>query len=117
MADTTQLERTVLQACREDHVGLWELVRIVERGALGGNLMRETIGLLRRLLSEGAIRAGEPAPDGRSFLPWESDLEETLSRIEFEWRRLRRRPTLGEIVWFEATPKTSPGPPSSRKGD
>ena len=113
MSNTTDLEKTVLHACREDHVGLWELVRIVERGTPGSDLVRATMDLLRKLLSEGTIRAGEPARDGRSFLPWESDLEETLSRIEFEWRRLRRMPTLGEIVWFEEAPEASPEQHSS----
>ncbi len=112
MAKRTDLEKMVLQACREDYVGLWELVRIVERELPGVDLVTSTMNLIRKLLSEGLIRAGEPTSDGRGFLAWEGGVEETLSRIEFEWRRLRRKPTLGEVVWFEE----APGVPAEANG-
>lgn len=105
----TAIEETLLQACREDYVGLWEFIRIVQEHSPGGNVDARAMVLIRKLLSDGQIRAVEPAPDGRTFRPWNSGVEETLSRIQFEWRKLRRRPTLGEIVWFEI----ASGPPDS----
>lgn len=109
MAKKATLKEIVLDACREDYVGLWELVNIVEREFPRADLVTFTMGFLRNLLSEGLIRAGEPTRDGKDFVAWGSNLEETLSRIEFEWRRLRRKPTLGEIVWFEEAPREGAG--------
>jgi hypothetical protein len=98
------LEKRILEACREDHVGLWEFIRIVSRQVEPQRVRQVTLGLIGKLLEEGRIRAGEPTRDGRAFVPWNLSPGESVSRIEFEWRKLRRDPHLGEIVWFEEAP-------------
>jgi hypothetical protein len=96
------IETLILEECRVDDVGLWEVVSIV-RSKLGpDNSMKQTLRILRKLLDQGSIVAGFPTPDGRAFQSWDLGPEETISRIEFEWRRLGRTPTLGEIAWFTA---------------
>lgn len=98
--DSTRVEQLILQECQVDDVGLWEIVDIVETAMPGYDVMATTMNVLRRLLSAGSIRAGAPTQDGKAFIPWDGDTDAILSRIEFEWRRLRRSPSIGEIVWF-----------------
>jgi hypothetical protein len=88
---------------RDDHVGLWQLVRAV-REDLGlrdpVEVRAATLDLVRVLLAEHGIEAGFPAPDGRGFLPWSSRPDETIDRIARGWDALGRDPNIGEIVWF-----------------
>lgn len=56
-----------------------------------------------RLLLNGLVLAGD-------FRDWEfvartESPETTLRRIEADWTALGREPTIGEVVWFVATPK------------
>ena len=98
---------SLVEECREVHVGLWRIVKAV-RLDLGFTAPEEVraaaLGLVRTLLCERGIRAGFPAADGRNFLPWELAADQALSRIDEEWRALGRDPNIGEIAWF-----TSPG--------
>ena len=98
----SEIDRLIVEECRVDDVGLWEVVSVVQTRLGGENPMKPTLRIIGRLLTQGAIVAGFPARDGKTFDPWHLGPEETLSRIEFEWRRLGRKPTLGEIVWFTA---------------
>jgi hypothetical protein len=63
------------------------------------DIRRESLAALRPLLTSGAIRAATPLPDGE-FELWEGSTDEQLSRIDLEWRRLGRQPTIGDIVWL-----------------
>jgi hypothetical protein len=95
---------------REDHVGLWEIVRAV-REDLGvsdtAEVRQVTLDLIGGLLRRYGMEAGRPAPDWRNFLPWGLSPEETIRRIEAEWLALGRDPSLWEIVWFN-NPDTPP---------
>jgi hypothetical protein len=98
---------SLVEECREDHVGLWRIVKAVrlDLGLTGPEEVRAAaLGLVRTLLRERGMWAGFPAPDGRNFLPWKLPADRALSRIEEEWLALGRDPNIGEIAWF-----TSPG--------
>jgi hypothetical protein len=93
----------LLEECRVDHVGLWELVDAaqVDLGASDANETRvATLALARRLLHEPGIQVGHPAPGGRDFVPWNLPPEEALKRIEREWSALGHEPNIGEVAWF-----------------
>jgi hypothetical protein len=93
----------LLDECREDYVGLWQLVNAsqLDMGAAGPDETRQrTLDLVRRLLSEPGIVVGHPAPDGRHFVPWNLKPDDAFDRIEREWSALGRNPDIGEIAWF-----------------
>lgn len=64
----------------------------------------ETLGIVSDLLEAGLIRPGFPTRDG-GFEPWALSAEAALARIVRGWNELDHEPTLGDIVWFEATEK------------
>jgi hypothetical protein len=97
-----ELKRTIVAACEEDHVGLWEIVRIVERHDPNCDLphIREaTLALLEQLLSAGEIEAGLPAKTGRDFEAWKLPAASIVEKLHREWQP-DNRPTIGEIAWF-----------------
>lgn len=63
-----------------------------------------TMAVLYRLLEEGLLRAGTPTAAG-GFDAWGLDSHSAVGRILAGWRYLGRAPTLGELVWFDATEK------------
>jgi hypothetical protein len=89
---------------REDHVGLWQIVRAV-REDLGvsdaDEVRRVTLELVGALLRERGMIAGRPSLDWRGFIPWQLAPEAAVRRIEEEWLALGRDPNLWEIVWFD----------------
>ncbi len=93
----------LLEECRVDHVGLWELISAAYHD-LGltspGAIRAATMRLARSLLVDRGVRAGFPSRDGRGFLPWNLQPDEALRRIDEEWDALGREPTIGDIVWF-----------------
>jgi hypothetical protein len=50
------------------------------------------------------MQVGQPAPDGRHFVPWDLPPDQAVKRIEQEWAVLGREPTIGEIAWFTSMP-------------
>jgi hypothetical protein len=102
MIDKENLERKTLAACEEDHVGLWEIVRIVERQAPEADAAQRrsiALDLLQNLLSAGKIEAGVPSMDGQRFEAWTVPVPAIMAMLKKEWTP-DRRPTIGEIVWF-----------------
>src|SRR5215213_8848177 len=98
---------SLIDECRDDHVGLWEVVSAV-RHDLGCDDPAEarglTLRLVRQLLQERGMRVGHPAPDGRHFVPWGVPASEAMDRIEREWSALGRDPNIGEVAWFTTEP-------------
>jgi hypothetical protein len=96
----------LVEACDEDWVGLYEVVRIV-RGEVGTASAEQvrlvTVPLLRALLEEHEVVAGFPHYTGVRFLPWEVPSKEALDRIDFEWSALGRDPVISEVAWFSST--------------
>jgi hypothetical protein len=105
------LERFVEEG-RDDHVGLWQIVRAVREDLKVHeecDVRRTTLALVGQLLGRYGMSAGVPAADGRGFLPWTLSADESLQRIETEWLALGRDPDLWEVVWFD-----TPGIKSAR---
>jgi hypothetical protein len=96
------LKRAIVATCEEDHVGLWEIVRIVERHNPESDLphVREiALTLLEELLNSGQLEAGNPAKDGRQFDAWKVPAASIVEKLRKEWQP-GQRPTIGEIAWF-----------------
>jgi hypothetical protein len=98
---------SLIEECHEDHVGLWRIVNAV-RFDLGSTNPLDTraltLRLVRSLLQEHGIQVGQPAPDGRHFIPWDLPTDQALNRIEKEWSALGREPDIGEVAWFTSAP-------------
>ena len=101
---TADVLESLLDECRVDHVGLWEVVDAA-RFELGASTPAETqasaIELVRGLLDRG-MHVGFPAPDGKGFVPWTVSADAAVRRIEQEWSALGREPNIGELAWFTA---------------
>jgi hypothetical protein len=94
---------SLAEECREDHVGLWEIVNAVrfDLGATDPSETRAlTLRLVQRLLRERGMQVGHPTPDGRHFVSWGLPPDQAVSRIEQEWSALGREPDIGEVAWF-----------------
>jgi hypothetical protein len=106
MPATDSLKQDILNECKEDHVGLWSIIRDVEEffptkdeAAVRAHVLR----LLCDLLLAKKIKAGFPTREGR-FRALRLAPEKILDRIEAAWP-LGRRPTIGEGPWFTRTKK------------
>jgi hypothetical protein len=100
----TDVLESLVEECRVDHVGLWEIVNAA-RHDLGASSPAEvqttTVQLVRSLLDRG-MHVGYPAPDGKGFVLWGLPAEGAVRRIEQEWSALGRDPNIGEVAWFTA---------------
>jgi hypothetical protein len=94
---------SLVEECREDHVGLWRIVNAV-RFDLGSRNPSETrdltLRLVRSLLDNPGMQVGHPTPDGRHFVVWGVSRDQAVNRIEREWTALGRDPNIGEVAWF-----------------
>jgi hypothetical protein len=103
MLPQPQLLEDLVAECRQDHVGLWEIVNAV-RDELEpcdeAELKRRTQELLGQLLTERGMRVGQPAGDGRGFVAWNASRDEAVRRIMSEWAALGKDPDIGDIAWF-----------------
>lgn len=106
MIELGELERQVLVAGRDDHIGLWWVLgEISDRlpSADSAALREMTLSVIGDLLRRGLVKAGFPTREGRGFDAWSTTAEEIISRIDSEWRALGRAPNIGEIVWLTTT--------------
>ena len=89
----------ILAECYEDYVGLWRVIRAVQR-VIGDNAdaTEPTLLLIRRLLNTEEIVAGQF--NYQEWQEWKMPIEETMRRIESEWKALDHEPNISEIVWF-----------------
>ncbi|MCG8585793.1 MAG: hypothetical protein MI757_13890 [Pirellulales bacterium] len=97
----------VSSECKEDHVGLWSVIREVQDdfGDVPPSKVKEiTLYLVYAMLQTVGIRAGVPASNGRNFSSWTMTPDEAVKRISEEWDHLGRLPSGGEIVWFTSLP-------------
>jgi hypothetical protein len=101
---TTDVVESLVEECRVDHVGLWEVINAA-RYDLGASTPAETqataLQLVRSLLDRG-MYIGFPAADGKGFVPWDVSADGAVRRIEQEWSALGREPNIGEVAWFTA---------------
>jgi hypothetical protein len=107
MSELLEPHRLILQLCMEEQVGLWFVIPHIDdfyRGDDRASIKSRTSMVLEALMKDGLIRAGAPTKDGRGFVPWELSTDGAITRIEKEWSALGREPSIGDIVWFAATP-------------
>lgn len=96
----------VVEESRSDTVGLWSVVWEVKQRlpSLSPNeVMTAVLQVIEAALEDAGLVAGEFVPTDEEtveFVPWGLSQEETLARVEREWRRLGREPALGDVVWF-----------------
>ncbi len=102
-----KLKRELLTELQDDYVGLWEVTRLVG-DALGTSdaavIQDITERVLFDMLMAGLIRPGLAKDDG-SFEPWSLEPERAALRITKELREVGGTPRLGEIAWFDLTPR------------
>ena len=101
------LRQELLEDLTDDYVGIWDIARRVERkwSIEDGSEVRATaMTLLSDLIEDGLIVPGLARNDG-GFDVWELGPEEAVDGIRREWRELGRLPSLGDIAWFDITPK------------
>lgn len=106
MIKLTDIHELILALCVQDHVGLWFTLGEVEnelRISEPVEVRKRTLEILHDLLKAGLIQAGFPTPDGRGFDPWILSADETIKRINREWKELGREPSIADIVWFTTT--------------
>lgn len=87
----------------DDFVGLWEIIRLARDGsdAMADEAVRAlTLRIVRDLLQDETVYAGDTALDFRTLAPWNLSVDETLERINKAWDSLGREPNVWEIVTF-----------------
>jgi len=102
---TDRLKQSLLEELREDHVGLWSIVRDVRYAlpkATDREIKDQVVSLIDKLLSTSLVKAGFPMSDGIGFKPWRLPRHRIVQRIKTEWDRLGRDPDIGEVAWFSA---------------
>ena len=60
-----------------------------------------SVALIRRLLEDGLVRAGDVTDSG--FEPWDLPVDAAMERVEREWNALGALPNLGEVCWLDNT--------------
>jgi len=99
-------ESLLKEAC-EDHIGLWKFiwqVREVKKEKDPDQRREKSMSLVKALLEEGFLYAGDGKGNWKP-IPWNSSVEDTISRIELEWDALDHEPNIGDIAHFSATHK------------
>ena len=100
------LKESLLEECREDHIGLWSVVRDVRHAlpnATDQTVKATVMSLVESLLATSPVKVGFPKHDGIGFEPWRLPCNRIIKRIRAEWDALGRDPGIGEIVWLSAT--------------
>lgn len=106
--EAERLRREILAELADDYVGLWEVAWMVatELGSEDAAAVREnTMRLVEGMLLRGLIRPGLAREDG-GFDPWPTGPEDFVLALKERWDAVGGRlPTLGEIAWFDSTPR------------
>ena len=96
-----QLVEDLLAESMVDYLGLWEIVRGVQRYAPEASRHDQRAmasSVVEALISEHGLLAGDLRNDG--FHRWSETGKNAMARIEREWSLLDREPTLGDVAWF-----------------
>jgi hypothetical protein len=105
MNNIKKLKITFLTECRDDSVGLWELISMTQEIL---NLVDEQqiedfiLNFVFELLNDNFIMAGFPQRDG-TFKAWSSTPKESVQRIKKDWDALDHEPNIGDVIWFYIT--------------
>jgi len=91
----------------ETDLGLWEFFWMAEERFSASSpteSSRIALSILRELLQQGLIEAGDMDTSSHAFQAWNLAPEGALRRIEEALRFIDRPPRSGEIAWFTTTP-------------
>lgn len=102
-----ELKRGLVADATEDYLDLSFVAYAIKEAfevSDDEEVMHYSMAVLHRLLDEGLLQAGIPTAEG-GFEEWELDAHGVVERALAGWRYLGRTPTLGELVWFDATDK------------
>ena len=100
--DVEGAKRRWVRLTQEDDLGFWWLaddVRELLPGAQEEEIRRETLAALRSLMKAGVLFAADQLDNGE-FEIWDGSVDEQLARIDAEWAKLPRQPTLGDVAWI-----------------
>jgi hypothetical protein len=96
----------IAEECREDFVGLWEIIKEIRRAfpdESDNRIQAMSLEVVSALLNSGRAVAGDLSGAGK-FNDWRATAESTIARIKREWEQLKRDPNISEIVWLTAPP-------------
>src|SRR4051812_43005508 len=105
MPDLEAMKRDLLAEARDDHVGLWSVIRYVEDEfpkESEEKIRQITLDILHDLLESGQIEAGFPDTNGVDFHPWPFRADVVMEQIKKQWPANGTRPKVGEVAWFTA---------------
>jgi hypothetical protein len=98
----------ILIWCIEDWTSLFSISSFVEEFYRyeDPELIKVTsLAIIKKLLDEDLVKAGELLLDDNIFIPWDMTTDEILAKIRVAWDSLGRELYPHEIVWFEITEK------------
>src|SRR5438128_8532537 len=108
MPDLEAMKRDLIAECRDDHVGLWSVIRYVEDefpGESPARIRKITLEVLYDLLRSGQIEAGFPDSNGVDFHPWPFPADAVIEQIKQKWPQQGPRPNVDEVAWFTSLSK------------
>jgi hypothetical protein len=110
MPDLEAMKRDLLAELRDDHVGLWSVIRYVEDEfpqESPQRIRQIALDLLYGLLKSGRVWAGFPDSNGVDFHAWPFAADVIVDHIKRQWPPAGPRPNVGEVAWF-TSPSTVP---------
>ena len=105
MLTLSYLQENILLDGPDDACGLWQIVADVKRTCAVSDwdeVRRLAMTNIRPLLIGGYVEACALGLDCE-FVPWPEQGEAAAARIDGEWRRLGRDPTVWEVAWLMNT--------------
>ncbi len=100
-------KREFLEYCKDDWTPLFFIEAFVDKFYLYKDsemTKKTTLEMIKKLLEEKLIIAGDLLP-GNTFVKWDNNIDEIISKIKFKWDNLNRELVPHEIVWFDITKK------------
>jgi len=108
MTDISPTEEAFVVEGLEDWVGLWRFARAIrdrDPDATTDAVRSASVLMARNLVVGGYMRPGHLTKDPPGFSEWTEGPEESVDRIDREWRDLARDPNIPDICWFTNTEK------------
>jgi hypothetical protein len=101
------VDELVMRGC-DDWVNAAEVTSVVK---FTGHAQSEdeirslSLKLIREVVQQGLMEIGDLPDEGRHLKLWPITSQESLDRVEHEWKALGRNPSLGEVCWLQNTDK------------
>ncbi len=105
MSTLSEIGQELVDEGLDDYVGLWEVAWILRRrkpSYTDDEIHEAALEILGPLLRKGLMKPGALQEKG-GFRAWKLTAEESLARIDQEWRELGQDPNIGQVCWFSNT--------------